>query len=51
MLKMLIYPFFLNLVEDKLVFVIVPVLLSVILYILFVRVLYRMAKAAEQIRG
>ncbi|MEF3352898.1 hypothetical protein PV403_06895 [Paenibacillus sp. GYB006] len=51
MLEMLIYPFFLNLVEDKLVFVIVPVLLSAILCILFVRVLYRMAKAAEHIRG
>lgn len=51
MLEMLIYPFFLNLDENKLVFVIVPTLLSAIFYILFIRVLYRMAKAAEQIRG
>lgn len=51
MLEMLIYPFLLNLDEDRLGFVIVPALLSAILYILFVRVLYRMAKAAEQIRG
>lgn len=49
MVEMLIYPFFLNLDENKLVYVIVPTLLSFVFYLLFIRVLYRIAQAAEQI--
>ena len=51
MLEMLLYPFFLNSREDTIVYIMFPLLISAILFILFIRVLYRMAKAAEYVRG